>query len=602
MPFASTSCVVVVRLSCEFPQSRTLLRSHCSYPVETNYDAVPKPNIQSQAKCPRERPLAGLTATFSMTSPEELHEKDPATKQVHVVVQELLPSVHDLLLKEKMIANRVPFCQDVVPRSLQDATGIVVNESGTSMEKEKVNGFEDRKDRKSRKRKKKKQLNSRTTAPPEQIPSSESSWLSETEGSRNSPSRGRLNTKEKPHGNGSSPEKVLKLPPTQLGEMLCDTPAPFSPSQTQPPPLTAPPPLVSPTRHRSTTNLTTTSQIATKNLPFTKPQLSAPEQALPAHSSMKRSKSFPWALQLNTQASPPRPQASQQRERPVEKGRDRMSPRKSSTPKTPQSRVGGSSAHTLSPKSTKSTARGNNQGRCDSNPPSPTHPPTTTHLLKSATSTPPSSFPPLPLQTYLSLALASPTSHVIPSPFHSSQQPGPTQSTNTHNPPQHHPDDSAAIAFERITNFLILPGKLEGALWFGMLACLDSWLYMFTILPLRFVRALGVLCAFWWGGIKSSLSWGSRTSKSQRRGGSTGKSESDGIDRSKRDTTPINEKIKRAKRVSDLQPSHKADILRGLVVFTSCWILMRFDASRMYHSIKGQSGVKLYVIYNMLEV
>lgn len=118
---------------------------------------------------------------------------------------------------------------------------------------------------------------------------------------------------------------------------------------------------------------------------------------------------------------------------------------------------------------------------------------------------------------------------------------------------------------------------------------------MFTILPLRFLRALGVLCAFWWGGIKSSLSWGSKTS---RRNSSTGKSESNG----KKDATPINTKIKREKRVSDLQPSHKADILRGLVVFTSCWILMRFDASRMYHSIRGQSGVKLYVIYNMLEV
>lgn len=121
---------------------------------------------------------------------------------------------------------------------------------------------------------------------------------------------------------------------------------------------------------------------------------------------------------------------------------------------------------------------------------------------------------------------------------------------------------------------------------------------MFTILPLRFVRALGVLCAFWWGGIKSSLSWGSKTSKSPGRSGGTSKSEGNG----KRDHTPISAKIKRAKRVSDLQPSHKADILRGLVVFTSCWILMRFDASRMYHSIRGQNGVKLYVMYNMLEV
>jgi hypothetical protein len=78
-------------------------------------------------------------------------------------------------------------------------------------------------------------------------------------------------------------------------------------------------------------------------------------------------------------------------------------------------------------------------------------------------------------------------------------------------------------------------------------------------------------------------------------------SRGDKWDKSKRDKTPLSARRK-AKRVSDLLPSHKADILRGLVVFSTCWILMRFDASRMYHSIRGQNGVKLYVIYNMLEV
>lgn len=562
-----------------------------------------------------------------MASPEEPHRKAATTElpQVHVV-QELLPSVHDLLLlKEKMTANRVPFPQNIVPQPLQSTARIVAEDSG---EKEKVNNFEDeknggrkdvleesRKDRKGKKKKKKK-LSSRSTPPPEQGPSPTSSWLPETEGPwNNNPSHGGLNTKRElntkgglntkgeSHGNGSSPGEVLKLSPTRLEEVRRDTPTPLHlPSQAQSPPLIASPPLPSPTKHTSTTNPTTTSPIATSNLPATRPQPSVEEQTLPASPAMGRSKSFPRALQLNTQTSPPspappRPQVSQQRGRPAEKGRDTMSPQKSSTSKTPQSSVDGSSAHTLSSKTTKPTAHSNKQNRRDSNPPTPTDTPTTTHLLKSAASIPSASFPPLPLQTYFSLTLASPTSHVPPSTFHSPQKPGPTQS-NAHNLPQHHPDDSSAIAFERITNFLILPGKLEGALWFGMLACLDSWLYMFTILPLRFVRALGVLCAFWWGGIKRSLSWGSKTSKPRRRSGSTGKSESGG----KKDITPINTKIKREKRVSDLQPSHKADILRGLVVFTSCWILMRFDASRMYHSIRGQNGVKLYVIYNMLEV
>ena len=37
-------------------------------------------------------------------------------------------------------------------------------------------------------------------------------------------------------------------------------------------------------------------------------------------------------------------------------------------------------------------------------------------------------------------------------------------------------------------------------------------------------------------------------------------------------------------------------------IVASCAVLMRFDASRMYHSIRGQAAIKLYVIYNGLEV
>jgi hypothetical protein len=61
-------------------------------------------------------------------------------------------------------------------------------------------------------------------------------------------------------------------------------------------------------------------------------------------------------------------------------------------------------------------------------------------------------------------------------------------------------------------------------------------------------------------------------------------------------------KKRKENQVSGLNPNHKADLLRGMILFTSCWFLMRFDASQMYHFIRGQSGIKLYVIYNMLDV
>lgn len=53
---------------------------------------------------------------------------------------------------------------------------------------------------------------------------------------------------------------------------------------------------------------------------------------------------------------------------------------------------------------------------------------------------------------------------------------------------------------------------------------------------------------------------------------------------------------------SSLTSFHKADLLQGAVIIFSCAALMNLDASRMYHFIRAQSAVKLYVIYNLIEV
>jgi len=399
-------------------------------------------------------------------------------------------------------------------------------------------------------------------------------------------------------------DKILKLSPTRLGELVSDNPGapvllrPASPVFTR---LSTSPELpgTSRSRHRSTTNPFNTSPMTFKVSSASRPHLTLQERTLSAPPGMKRSRSSPRALQLNTQSSNNRP-FQQQRGRTTEKPGVTISPQKTSDtfPPAPHFGSDGSndpasakpandSAHTYRENGTPSSAR--------------SHPPTTTHLLKSSTHTP-ASFPPLPLQTYLSLALSSPTSS---SPSPSPSQAGLHQQTQTYGPPQHHPDDTAEIAIERIMNVLLLPHKLEGALWFGALACLDSWLYMFTILPLRFMRALGLLCAFWWGGLMGHCTRRRRdvTGHKPRSRSSSNitKADVNKWEKSNRDKTPLSTRRKAA-RVSDLLPSHKADILRGLVVFCTCWILMRFDASRMYHSIRGQNGVKLYVIYNMLEV
>ncbi|KAB5566779.1 eukaryotic membrane protein family-domain-containing protein [Coniochaeta sp. 2T2.1] len=233
------------------------------------------------------------------------------------------------------------------------------------------------------------------------------------------------------------------------------------------------------------------------------------------------------------------------------------------------------------------------------------------------------------------------------------------------------PYESSAVKFERLKNFLLLPPHLERTLSFGALACLDAWLWTFTILPIRFCLAVGVLLRWWayliakearwvvgfvWYGLgrmwkrnrrgralsrtgsheaaKSSASDDSRT-RSNPPDATAGKSNGNvtyasGVDMQGTATRrPENGRLhsssnagasgskrpqakshhssafrhRRTKSTpSTLTSYHKADILQGLVIIFSSIFLMNLDASRMYHFIRAQSAMKLYVIYNVLEV
>lgn len=204
--------------------------------------------------------------------------------------------------------------------------------------------------------------------------------------------------------------------------------------------------------------------------------------------------------------------------------------------------------------------------------------------------------------------------------------------------------ESSAIKIERLQNFLLLPPQLEQVLWFGALACLDAWLYSFTILPLRFLKALYILTRSWgkniakeirfiggfvflgagrfWHRRRRKSSSASTNNLSQSHNGliqsekltSNGVltsqiSESSGVPEPRppptrrRRASAAHRRHRRTKSTpSELRPDHKADILKGFLIMFSCVILMYFDASRMYHGIRGQAAIKLYVIYNVLEV
>jgi hypothetical protein len=217
------------------------------------------------------------------------------------------------------------------------------------------------------------------------------------------------------------------------------------------------------------------------------------------------------------------------------------------------------------------------------------------------------------------------------------------------------PYESSKIKYDRLVNFLLLPPKLEAILGFGALACLDAWMHTLTILPLRFFIAVGILMKWWFSVMVKevkfvykglprlwrrrrqaesstpvlntsaetpSQSWGPSTSASASASASTSPHPASATttarDNDRAGTNfrfPELKDVPTSKRTrtryrhrrtmstpSALLPSHKADMLKGALVVVSCVVLMRFDASRMYHGIRGQSAIKLYVIYNVLEV
>ncbi|KAM7186137.1 Eukaryotic membrane protein family domain containing protein [Rhypophila sp. PSN 637] len=234
------------------------------------------------------------------------------------------------------------------------------------------------------------------------------------------------------------------------------------------------------------------------------------------------------------------------------------------------------------------------------------------------------------------------------------------------------PYESSAVKFERLKNFLVIPFYVERTITFGAMACLDAWLWTFTILPMRFVLALKVLAQWWayiigresrwlvgfvWYGLGrmwkrgrrgrspsnastcsqgSSLRGESRSrSRAREPSGSVGSTKtSSGTQTSSAPASSVDAASRRPESLrttsyapppmsrrssnrpsagtirhrrtqsspSNLTSFHKADLLQGAIIIFSSIALMHLDASRVYHFIRAQSAIKLYAIYNLLEV
>ncbi|XP_014278395.1 protein TAPT1 homolog isoform X2 [Halyomorpha halys] len=113
---------------------------------------------------------------------------------------------------------------------------------------------------------------------------------------------------------------------------------------------------------------------------------------------------------------------------------------------------------------------------------------------------------------------------------------------------------------EKVYSFMKIPREVEKFMSYGFMQCADSFMFVYTFLPMRLILAL-------WGLI----------------------------------TRPFKSRS-RMRNQSLLNPAEICDLLKGSILIICSYGMTYVDTSIMYHLIKSQSIIKLYIFYNMLEV
>eukprot|EP01135_Chromosphaera_perkinsii_P005232 Nk52_evm1s327 gene=Nk52_evmTU1s327 len=133
-------------------------------------------------------------------------------------------------------------------------------------------------------------------------------------------------------------------------------------------------------------------------------------------------------------------------------------------------------------------------------------------------------------------------------------------------------------------DFSKIPRELEKLLFFGFFICLDTFLFVFTLLPARVLFALFKLVVI----IPGSRYFVLLPPQSSSRSSS--------------ERVRINKIRTNVRWQTKMTSREICDLMRGCLVL-ACLCALRFmDASRLYHFVRGQAVIKLYVIFNMLEI
>ncbi|XP_050296213.1 protein TAPT1 homolog [Anthonomus grandis grandis] len=116
---------------------------------------------------------------------------------------------------------------------------------------------------------------------------------------------------------------------------------------------------------------------------------------------------------------------------------------------------------------------------------------------------------------------------------------------------------------EKFYSFMKIPKEVEKFMLYGVMHCIDNFLFVYTFLPIRVLLALLALI-----------------------------------------TRPFSKCFglgdQRNKRI--LTPAEICDLLKAVIILFCTMSLWLVDTNMMYHLIKSQSVIKLYIFYNMLEI
>ncbi|VEN40772.1 unnamed protein product [Callosobruchus maculatus] len=116
---------------------------------------------------------------------------------------------------------------------------------------------------------------------------------------------------------------------------------------------------------------------------------------------------------------------------------------------------------------------------------------------------------------------------------------------------------------EKIYSFIKIPKEVERFMWYGFMQCADSLLFVYTFLPIRVILALWALITRPFG---KCFGFGDRKNK----------------------------------RI--LTPAEICDLLKAIILLICTIAMFYVDTNMLYHLIKSQSVIKLYIFFNMLEI